>query len=108
MAAFVSLCQEMELLQHEAETQFYAPLHIYGEGMRDGTAEQEGDAQLCFSKMLPVLQVRVLLRDSLLLSAHADWLLETCHLLRKSGTSRQERCSTAVDDVLRQALSANH
>ncbi|EDQ91034.1 uncharacterized protein MONBRDRAFT_15671 [Monosiga brevicollis MX1] len=56
MATFVALCNEMQLLQREAEEELYAPLHIYGEGMHDGQAEQEGDAQLCFAKMLPVLQ----------------------------------------------------
>eukprot|EP00051_Salpingoeca_urceolata_P019308 m.280544 g.280544 ORF g.280544 m.280544 type:complete len:1394 (+) comp19399_c4_seq16:109-4290(+) len=53
IVALLTLCEEMDSLTHEAETTFYPPLVMYGEGTKD---QGEGDAQVQMGKMLPLLQ----------------------------------------------------
>eukprot|EP00039_Didymoeca_costata_P001169 m.50316 g.50316 ORF g.50316 m.50316 type:complete len:1190 (+) comp10662_c0_seq1:292-3861(+) len=55
MLVFVSLINEVDDLVKEAETKFYPPLLLYGEGEASENTE-DGDAQVRIGRMLPFLQ----------------------------------------------------
>ena len=57
MLALTSLSNEMDALVADAEELFYNPLLYYGEGIPgESAADNEGDAVVTLSKLLPTLQ----------------------------------------------------
>ncbi|XP_033098788.1 WASH complex subunit 4-like isoform X2 [Anneissia japonica] len=55
ITVFASLCCEMGVLKHEAETKYYNALMFYGEG-EPTTGLQEGDAQVMLGQFMPFMQ----------------------------------------------------